>query len=75
MLLGASHGTPRTRGMYLVENSFLINDYFTTASMKTIILGTSAGPTHRQMEETIRGVIGATVIRENNPRCQLNVTI
>ena len=27
------------------------------------------------MEETIRGVIEATVIRENNPRCQLNVTI
>ena len=43
--------------------------------MKTNILGTSAGPTHRQMEETIRGVIEATVIRENNPRCQLNVTI
>lgn len=44
-------------------------------SINTNILGTSAGPTHRQMEETIRGVIEATVIRENNPRCQLNVTI
>ena len=59
----------------LPNGHFQINDYFTAESIKTNILGTSAGPTHRQMEETIRGVIEATVIRENNPRCQLNVTI
>ena len=41
----------------------------------TFKIGTSAGPIHRKMEETIRGVIEAVIIRESNPRCQISLTI
>lgn len=37
--------------------------------------GQQVGPVHRQIEETIRGLIANLVVKEANPRCQVQVII
>ena len=37
--------------------------------------GLQAGPVHRQIEATIRGLISNLIVKDANPRCQIQIII